>query len=1119
MANERRRVSTSDDPAGARQAGTGAPTTPVTPRDPPTTPQSTPGGRASIGIWEEDWSAAHAAARELRAWGVRDFRAFLEKRRDMVLDLAGRVPVRDFNIPSAHRAARPGRTRADTLGDEIGFEAFLGAFSTFAEGERHVVVQELEQLHDGKKIHVRDTVFFPDERRDDWKRVVHTTEDITDQYRTERALRESEERLRHLIESVNAIPWEADVATWRHTYVGPQAASILGFPQEDWYHGNFWLERVHPEDRALAATFLQIHTSDRRHHEFEYRMRGVDGETVWIHDIVSTARTESGHQLLRGVMIDITDRKRVELELERQRLLFEAIFESVPDGLVVENTDREIILCNAGFSRIFGYSEDELIGTIPRMLYADPEEFDRQGRLRFNPDAEPLILPYVNRYRRANGEEFPGEIVGSLLKDPEGTTLGYFALVRDISERRRAEEALEFRREFQALMVDISKRFINMDAHAIDEGINEALAAIGTFAGVDRGFVCLFDPEREVVTNTHEWCAEGVESSIERWRDVGFSAMPWITTRQREGETVHAPQVSALPSADRERLEAEGIRSFVTVPLVAHGEVLGFLGLDTLRDERTWSDDTISLLSIVAEIVVNALDRKRQDQALRESEARLKSIMDNSPALMYLKDTDGRFLLVNRSFEAVTRTTSAKVEGKTVFDLMGESEANRATADDRDVVEGRRVLERERLLPGPDGKRAYVSVKFPVVDKADEVVGIGGIDYDITERKRMEDQLRQAQKMEAVGQLTGGVAHDFNNLLTVLLGNLQMLQVGVAEDPELREIADTALEAATRGAQLTQRLLAFSRRQLPQPELVDVRTVVDGMRPLLHQTLGESIEVALRTGGDGWSTLTDPTELESALLNLAINARDAMPGGGQLTVETGTVRGRGRRTRSGQRLEGELVTVSVSDTGDGIPAEILDRVFEPFYSTKEVGKGSGLGLSMVYGFVQRSGGHLDIDSRPSGTCVTLYLPRAHERRAARRDRATVDADLPAGNETVLVVEDQPLLLRTVSRMLERLGYRVLQAEHAAAALALLDAHPSIDLLLTDIVMPGGMNGVDLSRELATRRPEIKVLYTTGYADNAGIAPTPAGEHGELDLLKKPYEKEELAARIRSILDR
>ncbi len=1073
--------------------------------------------RAPIGIWEEDWSAARAAAGELRASGVRDVRAFLAARHDTLHDLARRVPVRDFNVLSARQHARPDRTRADTIHDEIGLQAFLGAFAALAEGERLVVTQELEQVVDGQRIHVRDTVFFPEDDRDDWKRVVHTTEDITDQYRAERALRESEERLRHLLESINAIPWEADVETWRHTYVGPQAVSILGLPQEAWYRPDFWLEQVHPEDRALALAFTGIHASDERHHEFEYRVRDVNGETVWVHDIVSTARSESGRELLRGVMIDITDRKRVELELERQRVLFEAIFKSVPDGLVVESTDREIILCNSGYARIFGYSESELVGMIPRKLFADPEEFDRQGKLRFNPDAEPLIRPYVTEYRRASGERFPAEVVGSLLKDPENRTLGYFALVRDITERHRAEEALEFRRAFQEIMVDISKRFINIDAQSIDEGINEALGAIGTFAGGDRSFVCLFEPEREIVTNTHEWCAAGVESSIERWRAVAFGAMPSITVRQRGGETVHVPRVSALPPADRQRLEAEGIRSFVTVPLVAHGEVLGFLGLDTLREERTWSDDTISLLSVVAEIVVNALERKRQDHALHESEARLKSIMDNSPSPIYLKDTDGRYLLVNRSFEARARTTSAQIEGKTAHDLLDQSVADRATADDRTVLETGRLIERERVLPSPDGQRAFVSVKFPVVDKTGDVVGIGGIDHDITERKRIEDRLRQAQKMEAVGQLTGGVAHDFNNLLTVLLGNLQMLQVGFAQDAELREIADTALDAATRGAQLTQRLLAFSRRRLSQPELVDVRGVIDGMRPLLHQTLGESIEVELRIGADSWPTLTDPTELESALLNLAINARDAMPSGGQLTLETGAMHSDGRRTRSGQRLDGEFVTVSVSDTGEGIPAKILDRVFEPFYSTKEVGKGSGLGLSMVYGFVQRSGGRLDIESDPSGTVVTLYLSRAHERRAVPRDGATVDAELPTGSETVLVVEDQPLLLRTVSRMLERLGYRVLQAENAAAALTLLDSHPNVDLLLTDIVMPGGMNGVDLSRELAALRPEIKVLYTTGYADHAGMSP--ADEHAGLDLLRKPYEKEELAARIRSILDR
>jgi signal transduction histidine kinase/CheY-like chemotaxis protein len=393
-------------------------------------------------------------------------------------------------------------------------------------------------------------------------------------------------------------------------------------------------------------------------------------------------------------------------------------------------------------------------------------------------------------------------------------------------------------------------------------------------------------------------------------------------------------------------------------------------------------------------------------------------------------------------------------------------------------------------------------------------------------RKTAEGLLRQAQKMEAVGQLTGGVAHDFNNLLTVILGGLDMIgrQIPALEtSPAVLRIVrarDMALQGVHRAVALTNRLLAFSRQQPLAPKLIDANKLVAGTCELLQRTLGEAICLETVLAGGLWRAHADPNQLENALLNLAVNARDAMPDGGKVTIETANcyldeayVTGLTEPVHPGQ-----YVLIAVSDTGIGIDNSILERVFEPFFTTKEVGKGTGLGLSQVYGFVRQSDGHVKIYSEiGEGTTVKIYLPRhvgggdRSEDADHRRDEAGA-----IGAETILVVEDDDAVRTSTIEMLSELGYQVLTATNGPAALETLDRRPDIDLLFTDIVMPGGLNGRQLADKAMLRRPELKVLFTTGYTRNAIV------HNGRLDagvqMISKPYSFSELGAKVRALLD-
>ncbi|MDT8295993.1 ATP-binding protein, partial [Roseomonas mucosa] len=386
---------------------------------------------------------------------------------------------------------------------------------------------------------------------------------------------------------------------------------------------------------------------------------------------------------------------------------------------------------------------------------------------------------------------------------------------------------------------------------------------------------------------------------------------------------------------------------------------------------------------------------------------------------------------------------------------------------------------------------------------------------EIAERRQAELALQQAQKMEAIGKLTGGVAHDFNNLLQVVSGNLQLLAADVAGREKAERRLANAMAGVQRGAKLAAQLLAFGRRQPLEPKVVNLGRLIAGMEDMLRRSLGDAIEIETVVSGGLWNTLIDPTQLENALLNLAINARDAMAGCGRITIEAGNAMLDADYARlHADVTPGQYALLAVTDTGSGMPPEVVRQAFEPFFSTKPDGKGSGLGLSMVHGFVKQSGGHVKIYSEPGqGTVVRLYLPRAHQ--GEDRPVSLESGPVAGGCETVLVVEDDDSVRATAVEMLNELGYQVLTARDAASALTVIESGVAVDLLFTDVVMPGTLRSPELARKARERLPGIAVLFTSGYTEN-GIVHGGRLDPG-VELLSKPYTREALARKIRYVL--
>jgi signal transduction histidine kinase/ActR/RegA family two-component response regulator len=568
-----------------------------------------------------------------------------------------------------------------------------------------------------------------------------------------------------------------------------------------------------------------------------------------------------------------------------------------------------------------------------------------------------------------------------------------------------------------------------------------------------------------------------------------------------------------------------GYRSLASFPLRCENQIVGVFNLYASElgffdeEEAKLLDEMAMDISFALEVNLHEKDRVKKEEELRWRTAFFEAQVDSSLDGVLVVDRQGGKILQNQRMIELMQIPKEIAEDpddarqrEFVCTIVKAPDQFSEKVDYLNSHPDEISRDEVELLSGT----IFDRYSAPVRDKLNNYYGRIWTFRDITERRQLEEQFRQAQKMEAVGQLTGGIAHDFNNLLTVILGCSEFIGEEVKENPRLSKMAQMILEAAQRGADLTHRMLAFARRQALQPKPVDINRMLANMESFLRRTLSADIDLKVIQSGEDCTALVDLTQLENALLNLCVNARDAMPAGGKLIIETGsTTLDASYAEQNADVAPGQYILIAVSDTGCGISPENLERVFEPFFTTKEVGKGTGLGLSMVYGFTKQSHGHVKIYSEPGhGTSVKLYLPKADQGSEPSDQEATLIADLQ-GSEFILLVEDNAPVREFAKAQLLSLGYRVVEAANGKDALAVLREHKDIDLLFTDVVMPGGLNGSELALEARKLYPSLKVLFCSGYAENAilhmGLM------DNDVQLLNKPYSRLQLARRIRGML--
>ncbi len=975
-------------------------------------------------------------------------------------------------------------THPDDLGQDTTYlrRLLAGEVDTYLREKRYV-------RKDGTTVWAHLTVALVRHETGEPHYFVSVIEDISDRKGTEDRLHLMQRTLDHAGDAVLLV-----CQSGRIKYANESCARLLEYGESEVLEKRIWdVDKGAGQDEWLRLLKSAASSFHARTFETIYRTR--TGHEVPVE--VTMAQLDHGE---RGIVCcfarDITKRKQVERDLIGSEERFRSVFRYSPAGLVLKDAEGRTQLVNKMYEQMFQTTADTVIGKTSSELYdaetaRQLDALDEQVRRTGQPIEQdlPMRLPAFGD-RLLHFVKFP-------VFDSAGTVSGIGGFGIDITDRKLIESAMQT---------------LSSDLIAL-EGPNywrAAVLSLSRLLKTDIAFVCR--PELQN-TGRIQMLALFEDGSLHTNRSFDIAGTPWAEIcHADDGKLVCIERGMGERYPDDSYVRDNGVDSFAAVPLIDHaGQTLGYLGVMNRSPLYTRSPEE-TVLKMFAVAVAAAMSREHNRRQYSD-------LFEFAPEAILLVDGSGRMTLANRQAETIFGWSRAEMVGEPIemlvpFDKRKDHIHMRAvfsrSPNRRRLATDRRDLYGQRK----DGSTFPVEIDLAPVETDDGVM-IAAAVRDVTARKELEAQLTQAQKMEAVGQLTGGIAHDFNNLLAIIRGNAELL--ADFQTAETEHLIQPIIRSSHRGAELTQRLLAFSRQQELHPRTVHTGELVQGMSDLLERSLGETIDLDISIDGDLWNIWADAGQLENALLNLSINARDAMPAGGTLRISCENVRfDKTALPGESTAVSGSFVALAVHDTGIGMPADVRDQAFSPFFTTKEVGHGSGLGLSMVYGFVKQSNGYAVIESAEgAGTTVTLYMPRAQDRNMSEADKET--GNIPCGKgETILVIEDNNDVRILAINMLTGLGYNVVDVADAAEARDFLKQNPKIDLILSDVILPGGTSGPEFAEEVRARDPASEVIFMSGYTADA-VEPHFAAWPDAV-VLSKPFQKQSLAKAVRDALD-
>ncbi|WP_282607115.1 type II toxin-antitoxin system prevent-host-death family antitoxin [Pelagibius sp. Alg239-R121] len=911
--------------------------------------------------------------------------------------------------------------------------------------------------------------------------------------------------------------WEWDEVEDCCTYCSEELARMYGFSVQEYLlrasSSEAELEWVHPEDRPRYQELCRKLRTSGEGFDINYRLHQPGDSYLTVREKAEPVFDQNGAVIRSvGIIQDITQQKLSEEALKQSEALLKQAMRAARLGAWVwDDTADECTYCSEELALLFGLTVDEYMATrakgpgVTAFLHPDDNEHYVKSINAAMAAGDRYAVEFREKISDGTYRHF--QEVGE--RTPEGGPRNvWVGILQDITELKDTEQALRL----SEAALSRAQRQAKIGSWRWDVPGNRLISCSEEYARIHgvkwTEAPALLDVQMERVIHPEDRAR--VAAEFQRYDKEGIDYEIEYRIVRPDGEVRHVIEIGeSIEDAAGHAIEQIGTVQDITERKETEAELeRAYSDLERRVEERT-----AELQAANRKLRDEIAERQRAEKKLRERDAWLRGILENSPVEIVLKDLEGRFMAASQNIAEIFEGKSKGFNGRTTRDFLPEEIAAIYMDADREVIASGQSLQQE-VREELDGKiRHSWNTKFPLRDEGGGVVGVCSITSDITDIKVAEQRLHQAQKMEAVGQLTGGVAHDFNNLLAVIQGNMEFLIDEIGGDTPLTE---PILRAVSMGAELTQRLLAFSRQQPLSPQVIDIGALATGMKDLLNRTLGEACEVDIAAIENLWSASADPGQVENALLNLAINARDAMRGGGKLTIDCINVHlDAGDLAEIPEMNAGDYVVLAVSDEGSGMTEEVRTHAFEPFFTTKEVGQGSGLGLSMIYGFAQQSGGHVTIYSEQNrGTTVKLYLPRAED---VLNPAETVEKhQLPKGRgEVVLVVEDNPDVRTLTVRMLEGLDYRAIGVPDAAAAQAVLTARDSVDLVLSDVVLPGGISGPEFAEQAQKAYPDLRFMFMSGYPALA------ANRHALLEkgevLLNKPIRRRQLAEALRTRL--